>query len=301
MAKKNNKKSQNENKNEQNGSATTTVSTNNNNGVKNKKEKATRSLSKNKWTNKQRVLLISSRGVSYLARHVLDNLKCLMPHTKTDSKFDNKHNLKELNEIAEIRNCNKVLYVEMYKKQDAYLWLSAQPHGPSVKFALENLHTMEELKLTGNCLKGSRPIISFNDEFDSEPHWKLLKEVFTQVFGTPNHHPKSQPFVDHVLNFSILDNKIWVRNYQIGDEAGSLAEVGPRFVLNPMKIFDGCFGGAILYENLHYIPPVVNRRLVKEKAAQRYNSRISQKLSIESRKPTGDTFMIDPTNDVFRV
>jgi ribosome biogenesis protein BRX1 len=254
-----------------------------------------------KWRNKQKVLLISSRGVSYLGRHVFENLKHLMPHTKTDSKFDNKHNLRDLNEIAEIRNCNKVMYIEMFKKQDAFLWLSAQPHGPSVKFSLENMHTMQELKLTGNCLKGSRPILSFNEDFDSEPHWKLLRELLTQIFGTPCHHPKSQPFVDHVLNFSILDNKIWVRNYQIGDEVNTLAEIGPRFVLNPVKIFDGCFGGATLYENPHYVPPVINRRLVKERAALRYNSRLAQKVSLESRKPSGDTFMIDPTDEVFKL
>ncbi len=72
-----------------------------------------------------------------------------------------------------------------------------------------------------------------------------------------------------------------------------------RFVLNLIKVFDGCFGGAVLYENPHYVPPVVNRRLVRERASVRYNNRIAQKLSIDSRKPDGNTFMIDPTNDVF--
>ena len=187
-----------------------------------------------KWRNKQRVLLVSSRGVSFLARHVIENLKTLMPHARTDSKFDRKHGLGELSEIAEIRNCNKIMYIEMHKKQDAFMWLSAQPEGPSVKFSLENMHTMEELKLTGNCLKGSRPLLAFNEDFDSAPHWKLIKEMLTQVMGTPYHHPKSQPFIDHVFNFSIVDNKIWIRNYQIGDEVNSLAEVGPRFVKGDM-------------------------------------------------------------------
>ena len=254
-----------------------------------------------KWRNKQRVLLVSSRGVSYLARHILTNFKTMMPHTRSDSKFSRKHGLQELNEIAEIRNCNKIMYLEMHKKQDAFLWVSAQPHGPSIKFSIENMHTMEELKLTGNCLKGSRPLLAFNDEFDLEPHWKIMKELLIQVMGTPYHHPKSQPFVDHVLNFSILDNKIWVRNYQIGEELNSLAEVGPRFVLNPIKIFDGCFGGAVLYENPKYIAPVVNRRMAKERASVKYSNRIAQKISIESRRTKGDTFPIDPTNDVFKI
>jgi ribosome biogenesis protein BRX1 len=71
--------------------------------------------------------------------------------------------------------------------------------------------------------------------------------------------------------------------------------------LNPIKIFDGCFGGVTLYENPHYIAPVVNRRLVREKASIRYNNRLSQKLSQESRKLTGGTYPVDPTDDVFKL
>lgn len=195
----------------------------------NKKEKVVSTgIGQNKWKNKQRCLLVSSRGVSYTARHMITNFKTLMPHTRTDSKFNRKHGLKGLAEIADIRNCNKIIYVEMHKKQDAFLWMAAVPSGPSVKFSFESMHTMQELKLTGNCLKGSRPILSFNEEFNEAPHLKLVKELLTQVMGTPKNHPKSQPFVDHVLNFSVIDNKIWVRNFQISDDTESLAEVGPR-------------------------------------------------------------------------
>jgi hypothetical protein len=43
------------------------------------------------------------------------------------------------------------------------------------------VHTMDELKMTGNHLKGSRPILSFDSNFDSEPHLRVLKEIFLQV------------------------------------------------------------------------------------------------------------------------
>lgn len=36
-----------------------------------------------------------------------------------------------------------------------------------------------------------------------------------QTFSTPRYHPKSQPFVDHVFTFTIADNRIWFRNYQV--------------------------------------------------------------------------------------
>jgi ribosome biogenesis protein BRX1 len=51
----------------------------------------------------------------------------------------------------------------------------------------------------------------------------LLRELLTQIFGVPNHHPKSQPFVDRVYTFTFLDNRIWFRNYQILAEDGALA------------------------------------------------------------------------------
>lgn len=34
------------------------------------------------------------------------------------------------------------------------MWLSNLNDGPSAKFYIENISTMSELKLTGNCLKG---------------------------------------------------------------------------------------------------------------------------------------------------
>lgn len=40
---------------------------------------------------------------------------------------------------------------------------------------------MEELKLTGNHLRGSRPILTFSSNFDKDAHWKLLKEMIIQV------------------------------------------------------------------------------------------------------------------------
>lgn len=36
-----------------------------------------------------------------------------------------------------------------------------------------------------------------------------------QVFATPKRHPKSKPFFDHVLSFSVADGRVWLRNYQV--------------------------------------------------------------------------------------
>lgn len=122
----------------------------------------------------------------------------------------------------------QVMFFEARKKKDLYLWLSCTPNGPSAKFLVENVHTTAEMKLTGNCLKASRPILAFDSTFDQAdlPHLQLLRELFVQTMGTPNQHPRSQPYIDKVFTFGYLNKRIWFRTYQIAEESGALAEVG---------------------------------------------------------------------------
>ncbi|VAI46426.1 unnamed protein product [Triticum turgidum subsp. durum] len=199
----------------------------------------------------------------------MQNVVSLLPHAKKDSKVESKQSKgSALNELVELRSCSSCLFFECRKQKDLYLWMVKSPAGPSVKFLVNAVHTMEELKLTGNHLKGSRPLLTFSSNFDQQPHWKLLKEMITQIFATPKDHRKAKPFHDHVFVFSIVDDHIWFRNYQISvphneidkvDKGGldkmTLVEVGPRYCLNPIKIFGGSFGGPTLYENPFYVSP----------------------------------------------
>lgn len=105
--------------------------------------------------------------------------------------------------------------MENRRRSDTYMWLANMQTGPTLKFLVQNIHTMEELKFSGNCLRGSRPFLSFDPAFDSHPWSRLVKEVLAQTFGTPAYHPRSQPFFDHVFVFRLLDKRIWFRNYQV--------------------------------------------------------------------------------------
>ncbi|KIJ35753.1 hypothetical protein M422DRAFT_106020, partial [Sphaerobolus stellatus SS14] len=167
-----------------------------------------------KRKNKQRVLLLSSRGVTHRMRHLMNDLEVLLPHVKKDSKLDSKSQLHLLPELADLNNCNNALYFEARRHEDLYMWAAKTPNGPSIKMHVQNVHTMDELKMTGNCLKGSRGILSFDEAFDASEHGKLMKEVLTHIFGVPPGARRAKPFVDHVLTFSMLDGKIWFRNFQ---------------------------------------------------------------------------------------
>lgn len=174
------------------------------------------------------------------------------------------------------------------------------------------VHTMEELHFTGNCLKGSRPILSFDSSFDSEPHLRVLKELFLHIFGVPKGARKAKPFIDHVMGFTLADGKIWIRNYQISETEASkivtsdptaegtpklkeknvkgketeisLVEIGPRFVLTPIVIQEGSFGGPIIYENKEFVSPNQVRSEIRQKKAGRYNARAEQGVERLAKK-----------------
>lgn len=98
-----------------------------------------------------------------------------------DAKLDSKSALHLINELADLHSCNNTLYFEARRHEDLYLWASKTPNGPSAKFHVQNVHTMDELKMTGNCLKGSRGIVSFCGGWDEGEHWRLMKEMLTHV------------------------------------------------------------------------------------------------------------------------
>ena len=283
--------------------------------------------------NRQRVLILSSRGVTYRHRHLLNDLYALLPHSRKDAKLDTKTKLYQLNELAELYNCNNVLFFEARKGKDLYIWMSKAPNGPTVKMHLQNcqrhpldaspkthadnksllVHTMSELHFPGNCLKGSRPILSFDSTFDSAPHLLVIKELLSHTFGVPQGARKTKPFVDHVMGFAVADGKIWIRCYQVsetaisksdkptdastngvgalakssrmsGDTKISLVEIGPRFVLTPIVILESSFGGPVIYENKEFISPNKIRSELRLSKAGRYNRRNEQGLESQNKK-----------------
>lgn len=264
----------------------------------------------------------------------------MIPHGRKDSKFDSKSKLYQLNELAELYNCNNVLFFEARKGQDLYMHMSKVPNGPTVKFHVQNseptqvlsrdeahpkcsanlsiflVHTMEELHFTGNCLKGSRPILSFDASFGNDPYLQVIRELFLHIFGVPQGARKSKPFIDHVLGFTYLDGKIWIRNYQINEveatekaegedgEANkakqkqgkvgskdtdiSLVEIGPRFVLTPIVIQEGSFGGPLIYENKQFVSPNQIRAELRRSRMVKHAARAEQTMEkVSKRKDLG--------------
>ncbi len=127
------------------------------------------------------------------------------------------------------------------------------------------------------------------------------------------------------MGFTIADNKIWIRCFEIretavskselrsgaqqpsddtnnntttpkkeirvtGERAGdtkiSLVEIGPRFILTPIVILESSFGGPVIYENKEFVSPNQIRSDLRKSKAGRYAQRSERQIERKAR--TGD-------------
>lgn len=238
----------------------------------------------------------------------------MLPHsirdTKLDTKSSNNYN-SALNSLADLHSCNYVFFLESRSHknaQDLYLWLAKAPNGPTIKFHVSNIHTMAELGFGGNVLKGGRGIVVFDKSFDEnmamggKESIGLIREMLRGVFCVPSKGVRgTKPFIDRVIGVYSLDGKIWMRVYEIregnkdnvedklqdGDMTGvKLVEVGPRFVLTPIVILEGSFGGPVIFENKMYVSPNQVRREARLKKQAKYAQRTFDRT--DRRRKIGD-------------
>lgn len=111
-----------------------------------------------------------------------------------------------------------------------------------------------------------------------------------------------------------------MRNYQIQEQSAttakeahhqrkitgqssttSLIEIGPRFVLNPIRIFRGSFGGQTLYVNDEFVNPNVVRAMEKKEQGERYVKRKgAERKRVRYGEELKNNMPVDPLGDVFK-
>eukprot|EP00388_Colpodella_angusta_P044510 GDKK01063139.1.p1 GENE.GDKK01063139.1~~GDKK01063139.1.p1 ORF type:complete len:262 (-),score=36.30 GDKK01063139.1:129-914(-) len=254
-----------------------------------------------KPTNLQKCLCFGTRNMGFKERHLLQDIRDMCPHFREHSKISPVSSGDTVVELCNLHHCNSTLYFEAHRDEVTYMWIAQAPKGPSIKLRIGNIHTADQIRMVGNCLKFSRPLLHFDKEFDQLPHLRVARSLLQTAFNVPRHHPKSKPFVDHILCFYFLDDHIWFRNYQIvaTDGEPSLMEVGPRFTLHPVAIFNGCCQGSVLWRNPNVVPPSEERRTRKERQRMKAdeNERLKE-VTKDHRTAVGD-LPIDPLDNIF--
>ena len=103
---------------------------------------------------------------------------------------------------------------------------------------------------------GARTVLVFDPQFKTTVERRVVRELLTRLFSTPrggadgaSTSGEAAALVEHVMSFSWLDGRVWMRVYRMcRNVAGTddLEEIGPRIVLNPMRVIASGFGGAVL-------------------------------------------------------
>ncbi|SCA48306.1 ribosome biogenesis protein BRX1 homolog, putative [Plasmodium ovale] len=240
-----------------------------------------------RWKNRQRVLIVKSPLKKKSCESFVDNLKLLLPHHKMESKWKKKDRKSYLHDISFYRNCNNVIFIDV-KRARYCMWICKNVTGPSLYFEIRDFIPLHSLMFSGNCLLYSRPLLLFSKSFDKKIHLQLIKEMFIQVFGTSRYHPLSKPFYDHCYYFYHIKNFVIFRHYQIlpetladsnNIEKQKLVEIGPRFTLHIIKIFEDFFKGRVIYENMTYENHLKNREAnMKNNMTKKKNSLVKRKL-----------------------
>ena len=143
------------------------------------------------------------------------------------------------------------------------------------------------------------PASQFRRNLRCDPRYAIDKRDASPHLWVPKGARKSKPFTHHVISFTIADGKIWFRNYQISEAEVaknvdpdapksktvetelSLVEIGPRFVMTPIVILEGSFGGPVIYENKEFVSPNAIRADIKNRKAQKYHVRTQEKTKRE--------------------
>jgi ribosome biogenesis protein BRX1 len=249
---------------------------------------------------KQRLLIVPSRGIGFRYRHFMLDLAALLPHSRKENKLDTKNQLTLINELCGLESCTQALFLEGRKGTDLYMWLAdVAGGGASAKFHVENLHTAGELNMEGNCMRRSRPILSFDEAFEGTAELKTCKFLLTACFGSPERGSKTNPYYDHIFSFSFADDRIWFRNYQVIEEPSkglsaemSLKEIGPRFCMQLIKLHQKPFSGPIIYNNPLFVSPNALRAAEKKEEALKYARRVTDQ---ENRQRQAKELQLEPS------
>lgn len=251
------------------------------------------------WHNKQRTILLSSKGTNQKERQLIKDFIQILPHCKTDSKLEKREIQEQIKSICQMNSATNYMYFENRGKK-TFLYIGKYPEGPTIKYLIKNCVAGNDLRYTGNCLKSSRPILSFGSEFQNNIQKKLEKNLWVDILNVPNNHPKSQPFVDKIFAFNYVKGISYFRNYQIKQNGHKttdveLIEIGPRMNLELIRVFSGVLGGETLYKNPNFVSATEERRL-KNKKIDKIRKKKVKNLKVREKRMKNLEFSKDKLN-----
>ncbi|KAJ8275072.1 hypothetical protein COCON_G00096970 [Conger conger] len=105
-----------------------------------------------------------------------------------------------------------------------------------IELGIEKFASLQEIKKS-TCPEGTKPLLVFAGEaFDTDNEYKRLRSVLTDFFRGPNVTSVRLAGLEHLLHFTALEGKIYMRSYKVLLKKSGcrtprieLEEMGPSF------------------------------------------------------------------------
>ncbi|KAJ8355992.1 hypothetical protein SKAU_G00187860 [Synaphobranchus kaupii] len=105
-----------------------------------------------------------------------------------------------------------------------------------IELGIEKFSSLKEIKKS-TCPEGTKPMLVFAGEaFDIDNEYKRLRSVLTDFFRGPNVNSVRLAGLEHLLHFTALEGKIYMRSYKVLLKKSGcrtprieLEEMGPSF------------------------------------------------------------------------
>lgn len=105
-----------------------------------------------------------------------------------------------------------------------------------IELGVEKFVSLKEIKMS-KCPEGTKPLLVFAGEaFDTDNEYKRLRSVLTDFFRGPGVTSVRLAGLEHVLHFTALEGKIFMRSYKVLLKKSGcrtprieLEEIGPSF------------------------------------------------------------------------
>ncbi|CAN6162788.1 unnamed protein product [Urochloa humidicola] len=147
-----------------------------------------------------KVLIGQSGNLTSRENQIFDTCVKLVTKTKNYPKSTSSNSL--------LSKAGNALYME-YSTNDEnlYLWLKCYT-GPEIKFLVHPVYMIESVPAA------NRPLLAFSENFVDSENWRIIKSVFTQVFGGVV-SPSEDDTHDFVFAFSRRGDFVHFRSYKI--------------------------------------------------------------------------------------
>lgn len=182
-------------------------------------------------------MIVTTRGADPTTKNTMKDLGMMVSGVIEDH-FDVRKEVSLLVKYMDVNDCKNAIYFEISKRASR-LWVAVPER--TLRFEIVGQQSVFDLSTLANYHKGTGHAILFSKDFEESERLQTTKAVLERAFKPVDNTP-----IERAVCFFYVNGLILMRNYLIK----GVVEIGPRIEMRLDRIFDGCFKGKRMYDNV---------------------------------------------------